>query len=103
MKVFLDDVRNTPPDWTRCFVPEEVIELLKTGEVEELSLDYDLGFRGAEEWRTGEVPLKWLEEQVFTEQWNFDVPKIVIHSANPVGRARLQRAIESIERRAATT
>jgi hypothetical protein len=101
MRIYLDDVRDTPEGWVRCYFPEEVIELLKTGEVEELSLDFDLGFRGEEEWRTGEVPLQWLEEQVFTGQWHFPLPKIIVHSANPVGRARLKRAIDAIERRTA--
>lgn len=43
MKVFLNDERSTPDGWVRTFWPEEVIALLQTGEVTELSLDHDLG------------------------------------------------------------
>jgi hypothetical protein len=43
MKVFLDDGRPTPAGWMRAYWPDEVIALLKTGRVEELSLDHDLG------------------------------------------------------------
>ena len=38
MRVFLDDERNTPEGWIRVYWPDEVIELLKTGEVIEVSL-----------------------------------------------------------------
>ena len=101
MNVYLDDTRETPDGWVRCYVPEEVIELLKTGKVEELSLDYDLGFRGDEQWRTGEVVLKFIEEEFFLERANFAMPKFTIHSSNVVGGRRLERAIETILRREA--
>jgi hypothetical protein len=99
MKVFLDDVRPTPEGWVRAYTPEEVIALLRTGRVEELSLDFDLGFRGEEEWRTGEVVLKWIEERVFRGEADFELPEITIHSSNPVGRQRLRRALDAINRR----
>ena len=65
MRVFLDDVRPAPEGWARAHTPEEVIGLLRSGRVEALSLDFDLGFRGEEERRTGEVVLRWIEERVF--------------------------------------
>ncbi len=43
MRVFLDDERATPDGWVRVYWPAEAIALLKTGAVEELSLDHDLG------------------------------------------------------------
>ncbi|WP_336511202.1 cyclic-phosphate processing receiver domain-containing protein, partial [Vibrio anguillarum] len=43
MKVYLDDERDTPEGWVRSYWPEEVIELLKSGNVTEISLDHDLG------------------------------------------------------------
>ena len=43
LKVFLDDERITPDGWVRAYWPEDVIELLITGQVSELSLDHDLG------------------------------------------------------------
>jgi len=77
MKVFLGDVRPTPDGWVRAYTREEVIELLGSGEVEAVSFDFDLGFRGEVEHRTGEVVLLWIE----------------------VGRQRLQRALDAINRR----
>ena len=103
MKLWLDDIRQAPAGWIRCFRPEEVIELIKTGKVEEISLDYDLGLvddRGID--RNGEDVLKWIERQLVAEAGAFGLPVIRIHSANPVGRQRLQRALDAIERRAST-
>jgi hypothetical protein len=90
--VWLDDVRPAPEGWTWVGWPEEAIELLKTGGVVELSLDHDLG----DDARTGYDVLVWIEEQVALH--GYVPPKIVLHTANSVGRERMQRALESIER-----
>lgn len=42
VKVWLDDVRDAPSGWTQARTPEEVIELLRSGTVTQLSLDHDL-------------------------------------------------------------
>ena len=42
MKVYLDDVRQAPEGWVRTYTVAETIELLKTGEVVELSLDHEI-------------------------------------------------------------
>lgn len=47
VKVYLDDVRPTPAGWVRAYTPEEIIDLIRTGKVEAISLDFDLGSRGA--------------------------------------------------------
>ena len=101
MKIWLDDIREAPKGWTRCFGPDQVIEFIEGGEVEEISLDYDLGLvddRGID--RNGEDVLKWIEQQLVERGDSFQLPVIKIHSANPVGRQRLQRALEAIHRRA---
>lgn len=61
MKVYLDDERATPEGWVRAWWPDEVIALLETGQVSELSLDHDLGDdpRG-----TGYDVILWVEEAV---------------------------------------
>jgi len=38
MKAYLDDERETPEGWIRCYWPDEVIELLYSGKVTEVSL-----------------------------------------------------------------
>ena len=43
MKLWLDDRRPAPAGWTRAFSVAEAQALLKTGQIEEASLDHDLG------------------------------------------------------------
>lgn len=94
MKVYLDDERATPPGWIRAYWPEEVIELLKTGQVTELSLDHDLGDdnRG-----TGYTVLLWLEEQVALHGMT-PPPVIQVHSSNASARQKMAAAIAAIKR-----
>lgn len=74
MRVFLDDERATPDGWIRAYWPSEVIELLETGKVEELSLDHDLG---DDERGTGYDVVLWIEEAVVLR--GFRPPKISVH------------------------
>ena len=43
MKLYLDDVRETPPGWRGVKTATEMIRCLETVPVEEVSLDHDLG------------------------------------------------------------
>jgi hypothetical protein len=98
VKVWLDDVREAPNGWIRVKTPEEAIDLLRLGEVEEISLDHDLGLATSESERTGYDVLAFLEEAVATNTWEHPMPVIHIHSANPVGWERMEQAIKSIGR-----
>lgn len=95
MKVFLDDERTPPDGWTLVRWPEEAIELLKTGQVEALSLDHDLGDEGDR--RTGYIVLQWLEEAVFTQGF-LPPAEILVHSANSSARQKMLLAVQSIRR-----
>jgi hypothetical protein len=95
MKIFLDDLRDTPDGWVRAYWPEDVIRLLKSTNIVELSLDHDLG---DDEHGTGYDVLLWIEEQVICN--GFHSPRITVHSANSSARMKMQAAIESIERHA---
>lgn len=91
MKVYLDDERTTPIGWVRAYWPEEVIELLKTGKVTDLSLDHDLGNDSI---GTGYDVILWIEEAVYTN--NFIPPIIVIHSSNLSARIKMDLGISNI-------
>lgn len=93
MKVFLDDERATPDGWTRAYWPDEVIALLKTGRVTELSLDHDLG---NDERGTGYTVLLWIEERVAID--GMSPPAIRVHSANSSARVKMEAAIVTIQR-----
>ena len=96
MKIFLDDTRDAPKGWKRCFWPVEVIDLLLEHRVEVISLDHDLGEIGRNA-RTGMDVLTWLEKAVF-ENPKMHLPKILIHTANPVARNRMYAARYQINR-----
>jgi len=92
MKLYLDDERSAPAGWTAARWPDEAIAHLQTGQVEELSLDHDLGDdkRG-----TGYDVLLWIEEAVALR--GFSPPRIItVHSANPSARQRMEMAIQNI-------
>jgi hypothetical protein len=87
MKVFLDDERPTPKGWTRTYSVEETIALLELRQVQELSLDNDLGSLDSK--TEGFNVLNWLEETVYSDP-SFPIPIITIHSAN-AGRTPAMR------------
>lgn len=93
MKVFLDDERTTPDGWVRAYWPAEVIALLESGQIEELSLDHDLG---DDERGTGYDVILWIEEAVALH--GFVPPRIVVHSANSSAAAKMLAGIQAIER-----
>jgi len=93
MRVFLDDKRVAPAGWTLVRTAEEIIALLESGVVEQLSLDHDLGTE-----LTGYDVLKRLEKILFDEQIDFKVPEIFLHTGSPAGRERMRLALQSIAR-----
>lgn len=93
MKVYLDDVRPKPADFdVKVTTAYEAIELLKTGQVDLISLDYDLGSDGDE----GELVSNWIEEQAYNG--TLKRVKVLFHTDNPVGRKRMSQAIENAKR-----
>jgi hypothetical protein len=99
MRIYLDDTRPTPEGFThRCYLPNEVIDLLKQAEldgirVEQVALDHDLGFedRGP----NGYNVLEWIEEQVYTR--GYCPPQhITIHTDNASARDKMMAARKQI-------
>lgn len=115
MNLWLDDVRDPRAFGAIGFVwvktVEEAKALLQTGDVERASLDHDLGAcsvclngRTESEWLaahdyqqmpncahfgTGYDLVCWMED---TGHWPKQKP--AVHSANPVGAARMRQAIQ---------
>ncbi len=97
MRVWLDDCRLPNPihawdKWAKT--AHEAIELLKTGKVEVISLDHDLG--DATVTGTGYDVAKFIEEAAFHNT----LPQLhwSLHTANPVGRQNMKRALDNAER-----
>lgn len=93
MKLWLDDVRPAPFGWTHVHTAPAAIALFAQGVVEEASLDHDLGPSDA---GTGYDVLVWIERAMFSHAWYGPLPKIHVHSANPVGRKNMHAAISQI-------
>jgi len=90
MKVWLDDEREAPEGWIWEKDPWDVIDMLASGKVTDISLDHDLGVEN-----TGYTVLAWLESMVVRDIIK-KMPKIEIHTANPIGRERMEEAVKSI-------
>jgi hypothetical protein len=89
MRVWVDDVRPKPDDydvWIKD--PDVAIRTLRTCGVTHLSLDHDLG----DDVKTGYDIAKFIEEAAYKK---ILAPlEVVVHSANPVGRRNIERALE---------
>ena len=91
IKVFLDDIRTPPAGWILVHWHNEAIKLLQEFDVEEISLDHDLG---DDQRGTGYDVILWIEEKVALD--GFVPPKIVVHSANVSARLKMEQGIKNI-------
>lgn len=91
VKIWVDDLRPVPPGYEGCKSVEETIALIEEiemagGEIELLDLDHDLGDYA----QFGGDAIKILDYLAERETFY----PIEIHTANPVGRANMERMIE---------
>jgi hypothetical protein len=93
--LYVDDIRNPPFPAVVARSYAEAISMLESTEFEIISLDHDLACFDGDRELTGYDVAIWLEERAHS---GIAVPEIRIHSANPVGRARIQSVIDSIRR-----
>lgn len=93
VRLWLDDVRPAPDGWLHVKTAPEAIALFATGEVVEASLDHDLGPSDA---GTGYDVVAWVEKAIGVRAWYGPLPRIHVHSANPVGRGRMVAAVKAI-------
>jgi len=91
MKVFLDDERETPEGWIRTRTVKDTVDLLCTKEVEELSLDNDLGPFEPEGYKVMDA----LELLVYSDK-TFPIPTLTIHSQNLARSEYMRKAYSSI-------
>lgn len=91
MKIFLDDERKAPAGWIQTRTVEETIEILKSQQVSDLSLDNDLGIGYSE----GYEVLDWLEEWVYNNP-TFPIPNIRVHTSNPTRRYYMNGIIRKL-------
>lgn len=93
IKVYLDDVREAPDGWVLAKTVNDVFHYLENNNVEEISLDFDLG----ENTLTGNCVLNYLERLIRKGELK-NIPIIHIHSMNPVGRKIIQDKLKEIKK-----
>ena len=95
MKVYLDDLRPTPPGWTRTYSVEMTNTLLDSRTVTNLSLDNDLG--SSDPKTEGYNVINYIEELLFNDP-TFPVPEITFHSSNEGRKQLMKEALRKLER-----
>lgn len=106
--IYLDDMRVPPSrHWTVVRTAEQAYEAIRraynAGQEMVLSLDHDLGEEVTPDCTrvcraTGYDLLSWLEKDIAIDTSFRPNIAFCIHSANPVGRENMGRAIKEIER-----
>lgn len=88
MRLFLDDLRDAPPDFTVARSTVEALQLVQTQWPVFMSLDHDLG---------GDDTTMVFLRRLVNEIWDGTqpIPEYVVHSANPVGRLNIISFMES--------
>ena len=101
LMIFLDDERNPPlGNWLVARDAAQFRALLKNHEPSIISFDHDPGCdeRGAE-LPSGQHCMRLLIDEAMDHPAAFDHLRLVIlHSANPVGRANMRGLLESAQR-----
>lgn len=100
MKIFVDDVRDPPDDtWILVTTYESAIDLISHNylKINEISLDHDLGgeYDGVTVHKTGYDIATVIESIAFKTGY---VPKIKVHSMNPVGASNILACIKAIQK-----
>lgn len=108
IRLWVDDVRHCPAhsggrtEWIWSLSEREAVTFLellgqsgRLSRIVQVSLDHDLGDGGG----TGYAVACWLERAAVEGRWRpREVPVLTCHSANPVGRTRIEAAFASIRR-----
>ncbi len=100
MRLWLDDVREMPPDFDyHARTTADAIRLLEAKVVRRISLDHDLG---AVENGTGYDVAKWIEAMAFAwaqgDEGGLPPLAWTIHSQNPVGHGNMTQALRNADR-----
>ena len=93
IKIWLDDERPAPPGWTHVKTPWDAIKLLEKGNVEEISLDNDLGLEIYMPPNQGKHVANWIEQGAI--EGTLAPMKVKIHTQNAVAKDQMRAAIRN--------
>lgn len=92
IKLYLDDIRDPKgSDFVVVRTAEEAIDLVRSGNVEYISFDHDLGTD-----LTGYDVALVVEELVYRGE--IQMPEWNVHSANPVGSRKIEQCMKNAEK-----
>ena len=105
MRLYIDDIRPAPEGWMQARTVTDAIKTIAQfgEEITEISLDHDISIPVSAngEYRPFPSPETFQAVAYFlahtTDRWECngkDLPKITIHTANPVGGKELQAILE---------
>lgn len=97
MRLWLDDTRPAPPGYTWVRTVNEAIDKIARGDVEEISLDYNLTH--SDPGRYGVEVIDWY----YQHGEGIPAPHFTCHSANPFGAAHISLYIRALEGRGEPT
>jgi len=99
MKIWLDDIRPAPDGWLwlKDATQFSVVYKDHLDEITHISFDHDLGDTSDPE-ITGYTCLCWVEK-IWWNDVTYTLPVLTVHSANPVGRSKMQKLIDRMEGR----
>lgn len=98
MKLWVDDIRNAPDDsWNVARTVSEAIKTIATMKVEHISLDHDISHqvsidKMSRPYACGECfcAVAYFIVEKYVDNRSAMMPKISIHTANPVAAVELQ-------------
>ena len=93
MLLYVDDLRDIPDGFIGARTFDEAVQYLKTGNVELISLDHDLGCDdNGVELKNGYDLVKWICNE------GISIQTVYIHTDNPVGRENMYETLKGAMR-----
>lgn len=90
--LWVDDERPAPEGWDLAKSYQEAIDKLETINYDKVSLDHDIASFDENGEKTGYDIALWLANRKYTSD-EYIPSKIECHSANPVGRLRIEGVV----------
>lgn len=108
MKLYIDDIRPAPEGWQQARTVTDAIRILSMFDVEEVSLDHDISyavevagtqrpFPSPENFTAVAYFLKQRYLYPHSSQNSWNVPKVTIHSANPIGAQEIELILDDFD------
>ncbi len=100
IKLFLDDLRPAPPGFVLLRETELAMFFYLAKHADVISMDHDLGenieFSDTKDIDGYKVLCMLEEEAIKGHIWSLGVPEIVVHSANPPGRQKMEACVQRL-------